>query len=72
MFGVWLVWVWGCVGQGFGENVCFGVLWVFVDYFILDLLKMQIMFFFQSAYNIFYKKKKKKKKNPEERTGQNI
>ena len=47
---------------GLQENVCFGVICVFADYFILDSFLKQIIYFFQSALNIFYKKKKKKKK----------
>jgi hypothetical protein len=58
--------------SGLQGNVCFGVIWGEADYFILDSFKEGIIYFFQSALNIFYKKKKKKKKNPEERTGQNI
>ena len=72
MFGVWLVLVWGDVGRGFGENVFLGLYVCLQIIYLKQSCEARIIYFFQSALNIFYKKKKKKKKNPEERTGQNI
>ena len=65
-------WQFGGMLVGGLVKCAFGVICVFADYFILDSFAKQIIYFFQSAYNIFYKKKKKKKKNPEKESSRNI
>ena len=59
--GVPLVPVWGDVGRGFARKYMFrGYYPAKQIIYLKQSCKARIMFFFQSALNIFYKKKKKK------------